>query len=113
MCCTDPPDTRTRAVDRFTLLRRAGLRQEVDLGQELPRWHPGQTDTGVDRARTARLLARRGAYVMGRNLYAPDRGDWADAAGGEMWRGWWGEDPPYHAPVFVLTHYPHDPVEME
>ncbi len=50
---------------------------------------------------------------MGRNMYAPDRGEWADAAGGEMWRGWWGEDPPYHAPVFVLTHYPHDPVEME
>jgi dihydrofolate reductase len=83
------------------------------LGEDLHLWHIGQQDNDVDRAMTARLLAPRGAYVMGRNMYAPDRGEWADAAGGEMWRGWWGEDPPYHAPVFVLTHYPHDPVEME
>ena len=83
------------------------------LGEDLHLWHLGQTDNDVDHAMTARILAPRGAYVMGRNMYAPDRGEWADAAGGEMWRGWWGEDPPYHAPVFVLTHYPHDPVEME
>src|SRR3954447_21749536 len=82
------------------------------LGEELHLWHLGQTDDDADRAMTARILAPRGAYVMGRNMYAPDRGEWADAAGGEMWRGWWGEDPPYHAPVFVLTHYPHDPVEL-
>src|SRR3954471_19542993 len=83
------------------------------LGEELHLWHLGQTDNDVDRAMTARILAPRGAYVMGRNMYAPDRGDWADAAGGEMWRGWWGEEPPYHAPVFVLTHYPHAPIEMK
>jgi dihydrofolate reductase len=82
-------------------------------GEELHRWHLGQTDNEVDQAMTARILAPRGAYVMGRNMYAPDRGEWADAAGGEMWRGWWGEEPPYHSPVFVLTHYPHDPVEMK
>jgi dihydrofolate reductase len=46
-------------------------------------------------------------------MYGPVRGEWGDADGGEMWRGWWGEDPPYHAPVFVLSHHPHDPVEME
>jgi dihydrofolate reductase len=50
---------------------------------------------------------------MGRNMYAPDRGEWADAAGGEMWRGWWGEDPPYHCPVFVLTHHPRASIEMQ
>ena len=44
---------------------------------------------------------------MGRNMYGPIRGEWD-----EDWRGWWGDDPPYHAPVFVLTHYPHDPIEM-
>src|SRR5919205_753063 len=82
-------------------------------GEDLHLWHLGRTDDDADRAMTARVLAPRGAYVMGRNMYAPDRGDWADAAGGEMWRGWWGEDPPYHAPVFVLTHHPHDPVEMD
>ena len=80
-------------------------------GEELHHWHLGQTDNDVDRAMTARILAPRGAYVMGRNMYAPVvRGPTPRA---REWRGWWGEDPPYHAPVFVLTHYPHDPVEME
>ena len=50
----------------------------------------------------------RGAFVMGRNMFGPIRGAWR-----EDWRGWWGDEPPYHAPVFVLTHYPHDPIEME
>ncbi len=45
---------------------------------------------------------------MGRNMYGPIRGEW-DAD----WRGWWGDDPPYHAPVFVLTHYPHEPIKMD
>jgi dihydrofolate reductase len=54
------------------------------------------------------MVAGRGAYVMGRNMYGPVRGDWD-----EDWRGWWGEEPPYHAPVFVLTHYPHAPIEMK
>jgi dihydrofolate reductase len=49
-----------------------------------------------------------GAVVMGRNMFGPVRGDWGD----EDWRGWWGDDPPFHAPVFVLTHHPRDPVEM-
>ena len=54
------------------------------------------------------LMEPRGAYVMGRNMFGPIRGAWD-----EDWRGWWGSEPPYHAPVFVLTHYPHDPIEME
>jgi dihydrofolate reductase len=78
-------------------------------GEDLHLWHLGASDHDADRAMTERILAPRGAYVMGRNMYAPDRGEW----GAEMWRGWWGEDPPYHAPVFVLTHYPADPLEME
>ena len=49
-----------------------------------------------------------GAYVMGRNMFGPVRGPWD-----VNWRGWWGDEPPYHAPVFVLTHYPHDPIAME
>ena len=78
-------------------------------GEELHTWHLGASDHEADRAMTERILAPRGAYVMGRNMYGPVRGEW----GAEMWRGWWGDDPPYHAPVFVLTHHPHDPVEME
>ena len=50
----------------------------------------------------------RGAYVMGRNMFGPIRGEWE-----EDWRGWWGPEPPYHAPVFVLTHHAREPIEME
>ena len=50
----------------------------------------------------------RGAYVMGRNMFGPIRGDWD-----EDWTGWWGPEPPYHAPVFVLTHHRHDPIQMD
>jgi dihydrofolate reductase len=49
-----------------------------------------------------------GAYIMGRNMFGPGRGEWD-----ESWRGWWGEDPPYHVPVFVLTHHAREPVPME
>ena len=50
-----------------------------------------------------------GAFIMGRNMYGPIRGEWGDTD----WKGWWGDDPPYHAPTYVLTHHAHDPIEME
>jgi dihydrofolate reductase len=50
-----------------------------------------------------------GAVVMGRNMFGPIRGDWPD----EEWQGWWGDDPPFHCPVYVLTHHPRDPFELE
>lgn len=50
-----------------------------------------------------------GATIMGRNMFGPVRGEWPD----DSWRGWWGEDPPYHHPVFVLTHHPREPLVME
>jgi dihydrofolate reductase len=77
-------------------------------GIELHRWHLGEIDHEADIAATNSLMAPRGAYVMGRNMFGPIRGEWD-----EDWRGWWGDEPPYHAPVFVLTHYAHDPIEME
>jgi dihydrofolate reductase len=49
-----------------------------------------------------------GAFIMGRNMFSPGRGEWD-----ESWQGWWGENPPYHVPVFVLTHHPRDPLPME
>jgi dihydrofolate reductase len=52
--------------------------------------------------------ANIGATIMGRNMFGPIRGPWPDAS----WRGWWGDDPPYHHAVFVLTHHPRDPLEM-
>ena len=54
------------------------------------------------------LMRPRGAYVMGRNMFGPVRGEWD-----EDWQGWWGDEPPYHAPVYVLTHHAHDPIEKE
>jgi dihydrofolate reductase len=80
-------------------------------GMLLHKWHlpGGPPQHPVDEAFTQRLLGPRGAYIMGRNMFGPVRGDW----NGSDWRGWWGANPPYHAPVFVLTHYPHDPIEME
>ncbi|HXD65432.1 MAG TPA: dihydrofolate reductase family protein [Solirubrobacteraceae bacterium] len=76
-------------------------------GLDLHHWHLGDVQNEADAAVVADLLRPRGAFVMGRNMFGPIRGDWD-----EDWRGWWGDDPPYHAPVFVLTHYPHDPIEM-
>ena len=59
------------------------------------------------REEKAAILAA-GAFIMGRNMFGPVRGEWT-----EDWRGWWGRNPPYHRPVFVLTHYPRESLEME
>jgi dihydrofolate reductase len=77
-------------------------------GIQMHRWHLDMTDAHpADVAATEELLRPMGAYVMGRNMFGPIRGEWIGD-----WRGWWGDEPPYHAPVFVLTHYPHEPIEM-
>ena len=77
-------------------------------GRELHGWHIGDPRANdADKVATEWLMRPRGAYVMGRNMFGPVRGSWQDD-----WRGWWGEEPPYHAPVFVLTHFEHDPIEM-
>ena len=65
--------------------------------------------TGVDDDFAARGFANVGAWILGRNMFSPDRGDWPDP----NWKGWWGENPPYHVPVFNLTHYARAPLEME
>jgi dihydrofolate reductase len=65
-------------------------------------------ETGLDDDRVAASTANVGATIMGRNMFGPVRGSWA----GEAWNGWWGDDPPFHTPVFVLTHHPREPVEM-
>ena len=77
-------------------------------GLELHHWHLDEPLHQADAQARDALLRPRGAYVMGRNMFGPIRGSWDGD-----WRGWWGEEPPYHAPVFVLTHYPHDPIELE
>lgn len=66
-------------------------------------------DTGVDDRFAARGFENVGAWVLGRNMFGPVRGPWPD----ESWRGWWGDTPPYRCPVFVLTHHPRRPLEMD
>lgn len=65
--------------------------------------------TGVDDDFARRGIENLGAWILGRNMFGPVRGPWPD---GE-WKGWWGKNPPYHVPVFVLTHHPREPLEME
>jgi len=65
-------------------------------------------ETGVDDDIAAQGLAGIGAWILGRNMFGPVRGPWPD----ESWKGWWGEEPPYHTPVFVLTHHPRAPLRM-
>jgi dihydrofolate reductase len=66
-------------------------------------------DTGIDDALAVQSMSGLGAWIMGRNMFGPIRGAWPD----ESWRGWWGKNPPYHVPVFVLTHHERPPLEME
>ena len=77
-------------------------------GLALHKWHLGDALHEADVRWRDDLLRPRGAVVMGRNMFGPIRGAWD-----EDWRGWWGDEPPYHAPVFVLTHYAHEPIEMQ
>ncbi len=66
-------------------------------------------DTGLNDTYAARGMENLGAWILGRNMFGPIRGPWPD----ETWRGWWGPNPPYHTPVFVLTNHERAPLEME
>jgi dihydrofolate reductase len=66
-------------------------------------------ETGVDDQFAVRGFENVGSWIIGRNMFGPIRGPWPD----ESWKGWWGENPPYHAPVFVLTHHPRASIAME
>lgn len=104
----------------------AGRSQDLDHplgvgGTDLHRWAlPTRTfqrmvfgadggSTGLDEDFAARGFRNVGAWILGRNMFGPVRGPWPDM----NWRGWWGDNPPYHVPVFVLTHYPRPPIAME
>ena len=65
--------------------------------------------TGIDEDFAARGFRNIGAWILGRNMFGPIRGLWPD----DSWKGWWGDNPPYHCQVFVLTHHPRAPIEMQ
>jgi len=78
--------------------------------QTWQRMHGNQDgETGVDDEVAARGFENIGAYILGRNMFGPVRGPWPD----ENWKGWWGDEPPYHTAVFVLTHHPRPSLEMK
>jgi dihydrofolate reductase len=104
----------------------AGPNQDINNplgvgGTDLPQWlFPTRTfqqalfgkdggTTGVDDDFAARGFQNVGAWILGRNMFAPNRGDWVDTD----WKGWWGDNPPYHTPVFILTHYARPAIEMD
>lgn len=103
----------------------AGTAQSLDhplgvRGEEVFQWFfPTRTfremhgqeggDTGLDDRFARRAMEGFGAFILGRNMFGPVRGEWPD----DQWKGWWGDNPPYHAPTFVLTHYPRAPIEMQ
>lgn len=96
------------SVDGFS----AGPNQSLDnpLGENglrVHEWHVSPPLDPLD-AEINTEIVDHGAFIMGRNMFGPIRGDWPD----EEWKGWWGPEPPYHAPVFVLTHYPRAPIVM-
>src|SRR6187551_1600204 len=69
----------------------------------------GGGTTGVDDDFAARAMLNLGAWILGRNMFGPIRGPWPD----EEWKGWWGPNPPYHVPTFILTHHARAPITME
>ncbi|MER8625598.1 dihydrofolate reductase family protein [Mesorhizobium sp. M1143] len=115
-------------VNAFTLsLDGFGAGPDQDLqnplgvgGEDLHKWMTGTRTfhemvgkdggtTDVDDRFTVRSFDNVGAWILGRNMFGPIRGEWPD----ESWKGWWGDNPPYHVPTFVLTHYKRDPIVME
>jgi len=75
--------------------------------------------TGIDNDMAAQSFVNVGAWILGRNMFGPVRGPWftqkktIDPSTGDSWKGWWGDTPPYHTPVFVLTHHARAPLEMK
>ena len=95
------------SVDGFVAGPRQSLENPIgEGGARLHDWHLEPED--ADLAVIDGWQSTPGAYVMGRNMFGPGRGEWD-----VDWRGWWGDEPPYHAPVFVLTHHARDPLAMD
>lgn len=93
------------SVDGFSAGPNQSLEHPMGVGgDQLSRWMFEQPD---ENAAVIESIVDAGAFIMGRNMFSPGRDDWD-----EDWTGWWGADPPYHGPVFVLTHYPRDPMLM-
>ena len=109
------------SIDGFGAGRRQDLQNPLGVrGPEIFSWF-FQTEVwnkmhgesggsrGVDNEMALKAFENVGAWILGRNMFGPVRGPWPD----DSWKGWWGEEPPYHVPVFVLTHHARAPLEMK
>ena len=94
------------ALHRWVLGTRTFQQMSAEFASHL---RAEQGRTGVDDDFAARGFANLGAWILGRNMFGPQRGPWPD----DGWKGWWGSNPPYHVPVFVLTHHARAPITME
>ena len=97
----NPMGVGAMGLHRWVMGTRPFKRMHVDASAD--------GSTGVDDYFAVAVFANVGAWILGRNMFGPVRGPWPD----ESWRGWWGASPPYHMPVFVLTHHPRASIEME
>jgi dihydrofolate reductase len=95
------------ALHRWVLGTRTFQKMSADFAASLIGDEPARA--GVDDDFAARGFENLGAWILGRNMFGPIRGPWTD----EEWKGWWGETPPYHVPVFVLTHHARAPITMK
>jgi dihydrofolate reductase len=95
------------ALHEWVLGTRTFQKIHADFAGGLTGDTPGRG--GVDDDFAARGFENLGAWIMGRHMFGPQRGPWPD----DGWKGWWGKNPPYHVPVFVLTHHPREPITME
>lgn len=102
----NPLGVRGLEVHGWVFGTRTFQRMHADFAGELIGDEPGRE--GVDDDFAARGFENVGAWILGRNMFAPSRGPWVD----DGWKGWWGENPPYHVPVFVHTHHARAPIPM-
>jgi dihydrofolate reductase len=98
------------SLDGFAAGPRQSLQDPLGVGgEDLHTWAFAPDMDPVDKRFADAITDGVGAWVMGRNMFGPVRGEWPDVD----WKGWWGPNPPYHTPVFVLTHHARPPFEME
>jgi dihydrofolate reductase len=103
----NPMGTGGMALHEWVIDTKTFHRTHRDFAQELIGDGPGRG--GIDDDFAARAMENVGAWVMGRHMFGPVRGPWPD----DSWKGWWGDRPPFHVPVFVLTHHARAPFTME
>jgi dihydrofolate reductase len=108
------------SLDGFSAGTAQSLEHPLGVrGDEVFQWFfPTQTframlgkeggETGPNDGFARRAMEGFGTFILGRNMFGPVRGEWSD----DQWKGWWGDNPPYHAPTFILTHYPRPSIEM-